>query len=35
MTPPHTLSDQVGHLRMAVSDLQIQVSDLAGAYGRR
>jgi hypothetical protein len=35
MTPPYTLCNQVRHLRMAVSDLQIQVRDLAGACGRR
>ena len=30
----HTLNDQVRNLRMAVSDLKIQVSDLAAALWR-
>jgi hypothetical protein len=30
----HTLNDQVRNLRMAVSDLRIQVSDLAAVFGR-
>jgi len=30
----HTLHDQVRNLRMALSDLKIQVSDLAAAFGR-
>ena len=30
----HALHDQVRSLRMALSDLKIQVSDLAAAFGR-
>jgi hypothetical protein len=30
----HALHNQVRNLRMALSDLKIQVSDLAAAYGR-
>ena len=30
----HTLHDQVRNLRMAPSDLKIQVSDIAAAFGR-
>ena len=30
----HTLHDEVRTLRMALSDLKIQVSDLAAAFGR-
>jgi hypothetical protein len=30
----HTLHDQVRNLRMAPSDLKIQVIDLAAAFGR-
>jgi len=35
VTPAHTLRDQVRNLRMAVSDLQLKVSDLSGAFGHR
>jgi hypothetical protein len=31
----HTLHDQVRNLRMALSGLKIQVSDLAAAFGRQ
>ena len=30
----HALHDQVRNLRMALSDLKIQVSDLAAGFGR-
>jgi hypothetical protein len=30
----HNLHDQVRNLRMELSDLKIQVSDLAAAFGR-
>ena len=30
----HTLHDQVRNLRMELSDLKIQMSDLAGTFGR-
>jgi ribosomal protein L19E len=34
MAREHTLRDQVRSLRMALSDLKLQVSDLAAACGR-
>jgi hypothetical protein len=34
MVPLDTLHDQVRNLRMEISDLKIQVSDLAATFGR-